>query len=179
MASTIPVDMSAVPGVCVGPQLGQQLEGSLAGAVDARARGRARGRDGGHVDHRAVSALDHPWDQLLDQDVGRAQVGVDLIVGVGIGGVDGRREPVDARVVDQDVDVARLGGQPPHIVGVRYVGGDETCLAAYVFDVAHGLGATLGITPVHDHLGAFVGELHRDGVTDACRRAGDECGGTA
>jgi hypothetical protein len=37
---------------------------------------------------------------------------------------------MDARVVDQDVYVTRFGSQPPHVVGVRYVGGDETRFAA-------------------------------------------------
>jgi hypothetical protein len=43
-------------------------------------------------------------------------------------GIGGRAELIDTRVVDQDVDRARLGGKPTHVVGVGEIGSDETCL---------------------------------------------------
>jgi hypothetical protein len=58
--------------------------------------------------------------------------------------------------------------QATHVVGVRYVSGDETCLATGIFDVLNRLRAALGVTAVHDDLGAFRGQLDGYRVADAC-----------
>ena len=87
----------------VGPELGQQVKSRLAGAVEAGFRGRGAGCDSADVDHAAVPALDHAWNQLLHQNVRCPQVDVEMGVEVGIIGVECRCEFIDARVVDQDV----------------------------------------------------------------------------
>ena len=103
-----------------------------------------------------------PGTRLLHEHVRRPQVGVELIIEVVIGGVERRRETVDACIVDQNVDGTRLVGQATHVVPLGDVGGDETCFAAAVFDVLHRLRAPFGVAAVHDDLGAFGSELDGD-----------------
>ncbi len=64
-----------------------------------------------------MPALGHTGYQLLDQDVGRTQVQVHMLVEERVVGVGRRPEPVDTCVVDQDVDRARDVGQAAHVVG--------------------------------------------------------------
>ncbi len=77
-------------------------------------------------------------------------------------------------VVDQDVDVAGLPGEPPDVGGVAHVGAEEARHAARGRDRLDGLGAADGVTAVHRHLGAVPSQLERDRVANAGRRAGDQ-----
>ena len=67
----------------------------------------------------AVAPFCHARHELLDQDVGCAQVQVHVLVEERVVSVGGRAESVDARVVDQDVDRTRVVGQPAHLLGLR------------------------------------------------------------
>ena len=134
------------------------------------------GGDGAEVDDDAAAPLGHTRHQLLDQDVGGAQVDVDVLVEERIVGVSGRAELVDTGVVDQDVDPPGLGGQPAHVVGVAKVGTDETCRAPGVLDLLHDLGAAFGAAPVHDDLGAELSKLQCYRATNAGGGSGYQCG---
>ncbi len=169
--------VDAHPGAAelVGPHLGQQVQRRLAGAVDARVGARCAGGDGADVDDAPASALDHPRHELLHQDVRRTKVGVEMRVEVGVVGVERACELVDACVVDQDVDVARLRGEPPNIIRVGQIGGNETCCAACIFDLLNCFGAAFGVTPVYDNLCALSRQLERDRVADARGRPRYQC----
>src|SRR5580693_653264 len=143
----------------VGPDPGQQFHARLAGAVDPAHLCRNGGRDGTEVDDDAVAPLGHTRHQLLYQDVGGAQVDVDMLIKEPVVGVGGRAELVDAGVVDQDVDRSRAGGQAAHVVGVSKIGGDESCLPPTVLDLLNHLSAAFGATPVNYDLSAELTEL--------------------
>ena len=85
-----------------------------------------------------------------------------------------RAEPGEAGVVDQDVDVADLLGEPQRFCGFAQVGGHESGRAAGVFDLGDHRAATGGVAAVHDHGGPLGGQLHGGGPADSRRRAGDQ-----
>jgi hypothetical protein len=97
-------------------------------------------------------------------------------VSVGLCGIGvGRRpEPVHPGVVDENVGVARLRGQPTDLAGVAEIGRHEPRPAFGLLDLGHNLGPALRITPVHDHLGALSPQLHRYRPPDAGRGPGDQ-----
>ena len=64
-----------------------------------------------------MAPFGHARHEFLNQNVRCAQVQVDVLVKGRIVGVGRRPEPVDAGVVDQDVDRARLVGQAADLVG--------------------------------------------------------------
>ena len=106
-----------------------------------------------------MATVDHARHQLLNQDVRRSHVGVEMEVEVGVIGFERRCEFVHAGVVDQNVNLPRLGGQPANVVGVGQVGGDESCFTACIFDIVHRLGPALSVAAVHDHFGTLAREF--------------------
>jgi hypothetical protein len=72
------------------------------------------GGHGEHVDDGALAARGHDGRERAHQDVGRLDVDRIDRVDVGVAGVRGGAERVDAGVVDEDVDVAaaELSGGP-------------------------------------------------------------------
>jgi len=90
--------------------------------------------------------------------------------------VAGGSEPGSARVVDQDVDLARLLGQSGDLRRVGQVGGEEACLSTGGLDVLDDLPTAFDVAPVHDHRRAECGEGYGGGPPDACRGAGDQSG---
>ena len=126
--------------------------------------------------HGAVNPLGHARHEFLYQEVGRPQIEVDVFVEERVVGVGRCREPVDAGIVDQDVDRTRLVGQPADVVGPRQVGGHKACAPAVVFDRLHRLGAPFGAAAMHHDLRAQRGQLLGDRPADTRRRPGDQCG---
>ena len=91
-----------------------------------------------------------------------------------------RRELVDARVVDEDVELAvaldRGLDDPARVVGLGHVAADGDRLAAVGGDGRHdGLRPGLAGGVVDDHRGTLGGERLGDGGADALGRAGDHC----
>ena len=86
----------------------------------------------------------------------------------------GRAEQRGPRVVDQDVDVANLVRQPPDVVGVGEVGGDEAGLATRGRDLLDRAVAAAHVVAVSQDLGPVAGQLQRDRPTDTRRCARDQ-----
>jgi hypothetical protein len=71
--------------------------------------------------------------------------------------------------VDQDVDLADVACQAPHVGGIAEVGGDEAGLAAGGSDFFDRVGAACGVAAVNQDLRPIPGQLQRHRATDAGR----------
>ena len=139
------------------------------------------GDHGGDVDNRALASLGHLRCQGGDEEERRLDVDVVDGVEVVLAGVGGRSERVDARVVDEDVDVAtpELGGTTGEFARAGLVGesgGDEVGLAAVLPDGGDDLLGPGGVAARHDHMSAVRGEIECDGTPDTAVAAGHEGG---
>ncbi|GAA3159165.1 hypothetical protein GCM10020001_099000 [Nonomuraea salmonea] len=112
--------------------------------------------------------------QGLHEQVGGAQVDLDVRVEGRLVGVGGVGEVEHAGVVDEDVDVPGAFGQRRHLGRPGEVGGFEAGRAARLLDPAQRGLRTLAVAAVHDDAGAAPGQGQGGGAADARGGSGDQ-----
>ena len=171
----IGVDPHAGGSVFGGPGSGEGGQCGFGGAVGGGVGLTDGASPAGDVDDHAVAAGHHFRGQHRHQQVGGLHVGGEQLIQRVDGQLCRRAEPGEPGIVDQDVDVADLLGQPQRLRRFAQVCTHEPSCASDVFDLCDHRSAPAGVTAVHYHRGALRGQLHRRGPADPRRRAGHQC----
>src|SRR5262249_19245906 len=116
-------DAESLGAIFARPRFGQQIDGGLARSIEAQA---LHPEIGGHrrdVDDCSFASLRHQRSKLSDEKIGRLHVDrVDVVKRL-LARFVRRAERIDARVIDQDVDMAasQLDGPSRERTGARGV----------------------------------------------------------
>ena len=173
------VAADALAGVLDGGGFGEQADGALGGGVAGGAVGAAhQPGGGGYVDDAAAAAGAQGGDGRLGAQKDALGVDGKDAVPVGFGGVLNVFADEDARVVEQDVQLAIGGdGGLDGGVPVGFAGDIQVDVGAFVAEFAElGFGLAAGVVQdvADDHFGAFLGEHSGFHSALAARAAADE-----
>ena len=172
------IDANLARAKLLGQRLGDRIDGRLGAAIDRGGGDRRMGHDRADVDDRAAGRAEMLGGFLRSQDQAE-HVEIELLVEVLGRDVFERGKLIDARVVDEDVElvelVLRFGEQPLDVGRVGDVGLNGHRLAAILRDLADdAVGGFLAGGVVDDDGRAFGREMPGDGCADSLRGAGDD-----
>jgi hypothetical protein len=133
----------------------------------------------GDIDDVAGARGDHHGSEGADEQVGRAEVGVDEKVPVlGVDFMERLAGAADGGVVDEDVEAlvvaGDLLGEARDRVGIGEVAGQDRGLALVGLDSVADLVEAARIAGDEEDMRAEGGEAERDGFANAASGAGDE-----
>ena len=163
----------------LGQRDGDDIDRGLCGAVDGRARDAERGDDGTKVDDAAAGRI-KMLHRFLRREQRAQHIQVEVFVEMLFGNGFQRREIVNSRIVDQDVEATeRLLGFREECLNFRLfrnIGFHRDGLATVLRDLRDdGFRAFLAGRIIDDHRGAFRGEMLGDGGANAFGCSGDDC----
>jgi hypothetical protein len=156
---------------------GQRDQSGFRGAVGADHRRRRDTSHRGHIDHRALAALEQMVRERVTDVDRRAEVQLDQLVPARQPDVLKRHHEVrTARVVDHDVDLTELIDSGSRRVGdrivARHVGRDNARLPADGVNGLRRLGQPVRAARDQGDIGTCLGECHGDNPPDSPGRTG-------